>query len=287
MTARILNGKETAARIRAGLADEVRDLRARGVAVALHVVQVGEDAASAVYVRNKSRACAEVGIACNLHHLPADTPPAEVLTLIHHVNADPEASGLIVQLPLPEAVDSAACLLAVAPEKDVDGFHAMNLGRLLAGVPGFLPCTPLGVLRLLEEAGVTLEGAEAVVVGRGHVGLPLTVMLARAGATVTVCHSRTRDLGKATARADVLVAAAGRPGMITAGMVRPGATVIDVGINRLSDGRLAGDVAFDETSRVAGRITPVPGGVGPMTVAMLLVNTVRAARLQAGLAAPA
>lgn len=287
MPARILNGKETAARIRADLAGQVRDLKARGAAVALHVIQVGDDPASNVYVRNKSRACAEAGIGCNLHHLPPGTPQAELLTLIRHVNADPEASGLIVQLPLPPSLDSAACLLAVAPEKDVDGFHAMNLGRLLAGVPGFLPCTPLGVLRLLEEAGVALEGAEAVVVGRGHVGMPLTVMLARAGATVTVCHSRTRDLGKAAARAEVLVAAAGRPGMITGAMVRPGAAVIDVGINRLPDGRLAGDVAFDEAVRVAGWITPVPGGVGPMTVAMLLANTVKAARLQAGPAAPA
>jgi methylenetetrahydrofolate dehydrogenase (NADP+)/methenyltetrahydrofolate cyclohydrolase len=287
MPARILDGKQTAARIRAELAGQVRDLRARGVPVALHVVQVGDDPASAVYVRNKSRACAEVGIACNHHHLPADTPEADVLTLVRHVNADPEASGLIVQLPLPDRFDSAACLLAVAPEKDVDGFHAMNLGRLLAGVPGFLPCTPLGVLRLLDEAGVALEGAEAVVVGRGHVGMPLTVMLARAGATVTICHSRTRDLAAATRRADVLVAAAGRPGMITGDMVRPGAAVIDVGINRLSDGHLAGDVVFDQAAGVAGCITPVPGGVGPMTVAMLLSNTVRAARLQASPAAPA
>jgi methylenetetrahydrofolate dehydrogenase (NADP+)/methenyltetrahydrofolate cyclohydrolase len=287
MPAQILDGKHIAARIRADLAAEVRDLRARGVAPALHVLQVGEDPASAVYVRNKLRACAEVGIACNHHHLPADTPQDTVLTLVRHVNADPEASGLIVQLPLPDAFDAPACLGAVAPEKDVDGFHAMNLGRLLAGVPGFLPCTPLGVMRLLAEAGVAVDGAEAVVVGRGHVGLPLAVMLARAGATVTVCHSRTRDLGKATARADILVAAAGRAGIVTGPMVRPGATVIDVGINRTPDGRLAGDVAFDEAAGRAAWITPVPGGVGPMTVAMLLANTVRAARLQAGLPLPA
>jgi methylenetetrahydrofolate dehydrogenase (NADP+)/methenyltetrahydrofolate cyclohydrolase len=282
LNAQIIDGKAIAAGIRADLARQVAGLAARGVTPGLHVVMVGEDPASAVYVRNKSKACAEAGIACEIHHLPAETPQGDLLARVHGLNADPAVSGVIIQLPLPDHMDEAACLGAVAPDKDVDGFHPVNLGRLLGGDPAFVPCTPAGVLRLLEAAEVPVAGRRAVVVGRGNVGLPLAVLLTRADATVTVCHSKTRDLAEITRTADVLVAAVGRPAVIGADMVRPGAAVIDVGINRATDGRLAGDVDFAAVARVAGWITPVPGGVGPMTVAMLLANTVRAAEAAAG-----
>jgi methylenetetrahydrofolate dehydrogenase (NADP+)/methenyltetrahydrofolate cyclohydrolase len=282
LNAQIIDGKAVAAGIRADLARQVAGLAARGVTPGLHVVMVGDNAASAVYVRNKSKACAEAGIACQIHRLPEQTPQADLLALVHGLNADPAVSGVIVQLPLPDHMDEAACLGAVAPEKDVDGFHPVNLGRLLGGEPAFVPCTPAGVMRLLEAAEVPVAGRRAVVVGRGNVGLPLAVLLTRADATVTVCHSKTRDLGEITRTAEILVAAVGRPAVIGADLVRPGAAVIDVGINRLEDGRLAGDVDFEAVGRVAGWITPVPGGVGPMTVAMLLANTVRAAQAAAG-----
>jgi len=285
VAAQVINGKEIAARIRAGLKTDVARLAGAGTAVRLHVLHVGDDAASTVYVRNKARAAAEAGIACEVERLPERTSESAVLARVAALNADPEVSGLIVQLPLPPHIDENHCRNAVAPPKDVDGFHAVNLGHLLLGEAAFAPCTPLGVMRLLQEAGIAVEGRTATVVGRGNVGLPLAVMLTQAGATVTVCHSRTRDLAGACRGAEILVAAVGRPGTVTADMVRPGACVIDVGISRLSEGPLVGDVDFDKVRDVAGWITPVPGGVGPMTVAMLLANTVRAARRGAPAAA--
>lgn len=286
MPARIIDGKATATRIRAELARDVEALAARGVQPGLRVVLVGNNAASEVYVRNKSRACAEAGIDCQVHRLPADVGQAELLALIDGLNRDKAVSGLIVQLPLPDQLDEAACLAAVDPRKDVDGLHPANLGRLLAGTPGFVPCTPAGILELLARSDIPVSGRRAVVLGRGNVGLPLAVMLTRADATVTVCHSRTRDLAEVARTAEILVAAVGRPRTVTARMVRPGAAVIDVGINRVPQGPLVGDVDFAEVREVAGWISPVPGGVGPMTVAMLLANTVRAASLAAEAAAP-
>jgi methylenetetrahydrofolate dehydrogenase (NADP+)/methenyltetrahydrofolate cyclohydrolase len=244
-------------------------------------VRFGEDPASAVYVRNKARACSAAGLHSEVHHHPADVTQADALAVVEKLNANPAIHGILVQLPLPAHLDKERLSQAVAPEKDVDGFSWTNLGALLAGQALFEPCTPAGVLALLERTGVAIEGSHAVIVGRSTiVGKPLALMLVNRGATVTVCHTRTRDLREHTLRADILVAAAGRPRLVSADMVKPGAAVVDVGINRLPDGKLAGDVDFEGVSRVAGWITPVPGGVGPMTVAMLIANTVRAAERQ-------
>ncbi|MCL6614687.1 MAG: bifunctional 5,10-methylenetetrahydrofolate dehydrogenase/5,10-methenyltetrahydrofolate cyclohydrolase, partial [Firmicutes bacterium] len=219
-----------------------------------------------------------LGLYSEEHALPATTTQAELLTLIERLNADPRIHGILVQLPLPEGLDEQAILAAIDPRKDVDGLHPVNMGRLLAGLPGFVPCTPAGIMELIREAGTEVRGAECVVVGRSElVGKPVALLLLAAHGTVTICHSRTRDLGAVCRRADILVVAAGRPGLVTAGMIKPGATVIDVGTSRLPDGRLAGDVDFAAASEVAGAITPVPGGVGPMTIAMLMRNTVQAA----------
>ena len=278
MTARILDGNALARQVRAEVAARAAALAARGRRPGLAVVLVGDDPASAVYVRHKVRDCEEVGIASTLDRLPADTPQEALLARIAQLNADPAVHGILVQLPLPPHVDEHAVIAAISPDKDADGFHVSNVGRLATGNPRFRPCTPYGVMRLLEHAGTRLDGAEAVVIGRSNiVGKPQALMLLAAGATVTVCHSRTRDLASHTRRADVLVAAVGRVGLVTADMVRPGATVIDVGMNRDAQGRLCGDVDFAGVSEVAGAITPVPGGVGPMTRAMLLVNTIEAA----------
>jgi methylenetetrahydrofolate dehydrogenase (NADP+)/methenyltetrahydrofolate cyclohydrolase len=278
MTARLIDGNALARSVRADVARRVRALAERGTAPGLAVVLVGDDPASAVYVRNKVKDCAEVGIVSLLDRLPPDTPEARLLARIAELNADPRVHGILVQLPLPAHVDEHRVIEAIAPAKDADGFHVSNVGMLVTGRPSFRPCTPSGVMKLLESAGTPLDGAEAVVIGRSNiVGKPQALMLLAAGCTVTVCHSRTRDLGAHTRRADVLVAAVGRPGLVTADMVKPGATVIDVGMNRGPDGRLCGDVDFAGVSAVAGAITPVPGGVGPMTRAMLLVNTVEAA----------
>lgn len=278
MSARIIDGKVIAARIRGQLAKDAHQLALQGRRPGLAVILVGEDAASQVYVRNKAWACEEAGIAIAVHRLPAETSEAEVLAHVAQVNADPDWDGLIVQLPLPPHIDPGRVIAAVDPEKDVDGFHALNAGHLLNGEEGLVPCTPLGILRLLAENGLEVAGRHAVVVGRGHVGRPLAVMLMHAHATVTVCHSRTYGLTEITRMADILVAAVGRPQLISADMVKPGAVVIDVGIHRLPEGGLCGDVDFDKVRGVAGWITPVPGGVGPMTVAMLLHNTLKAAR---------
>lgn len=277
MSAIIINGKEYAATLAERQAERCEELRRRGVEPCLAVIMVGENPASAVYVRNKERACAKIGIASRTIALPEDCTQAELHARIDALNADPAVHGVLVQLPLPAHLDESAAQLRVKAEKDVDGFHALNAGKLMQGIPAMLPCTPKGVLYMLKNAGVPLDGANAVVVGRSNiVGKPMSLLLLRENCTVTVCHSHTRDLAEITRRADVLVAAVGRPRYITADMVRPGAAVIDVGINRV-DGKLCGDVDFERVQEKAGWITPVPGGVGPMTVAMLMENTLEAA----------
>ncbi|MCX7897416.1 MAG: bifunctional methylenetetrahydrofolate dehydrogenase/methenyltetrahydrofolate cyclohydrolase FolD [Rhodocyclaceae bacterium] len=279
MTAHILDGNALAQRMRAELAEKAAALAAtQGVTPCLAVILVGEDPASQVYVRNKVAACEKAGFASLKFTYAADVEPAVVLAQIAALNADPRVHGILVQLPLPRHFDAEAVLAAISPEKDVDGFHAENVGALVQGQPRFIPCTPFGVMKMLAETGLDLRGAEAVIVGRSNiVGKPMALLLLQQDCTVTVCHSRTRDLAAHTRRADVLVAAVGKPKMITAEMVKPGAIVIDVGINRLADGKLCGDVDFDAVKEVAGWITPVPGGVGPMTITMLLANTLLAA----------
>lgn len=283
MAARIIDGKALAADLRRELAPRVAALAARGVRPGLAVILVGDDPASHVYVRNKVRACEETGIDSRHIALPADVRQPELLAAIATLNADPAIHGILVQLPLPPHIDADRVLEAIAPQKDVDGFHPMNSGALLAGRPGFVPCTPAGIMVMLDRAGVTLRGKRAVVVGRSNiVGKPMALLLLQRDATVTVCHSKTKDLPGLTREADVLVAALGRPKAISAAMVKPGACVVDVGINRLEDGTLAGDVDTAATMDVAGWITPVPGGVGPMTVAMLIANCIRAAEQAVG-----
>jgi methylenetetrahydrofolate dehydrogenase (NADP+)/methenyltetrahydrofolate cyclohydrolase len=283
MAAKIIDGKALAAKLRAAMAEEVKQLTAKSVRPGLAVVLVGDDPASQIYVRNKTKALSDGGFACFDHHLPADTAEDKLLGLIRELNADRAVDGILVQLPLPKHIDSKRVLLTIDPKKDVDGFHPENLGRLLIGEPRFIACTPYGIMKLIEEAGTTVRGANAVVVGRSNiVGKPVAVLLTAADATVTVCHSRTKDLAGVIAGADILVAAIGRAEMIRGEWIRPGSVVIDVGINRLADGRLVGDVEFARAREHAAFITPVPGGVGPMTVAMLMQNTLTAARRQAG-----
>jgi methylenetetrahydrofolate dehydrogenase (NADP+)/methenyltetrahydrofolate cyclohydrolase len=290
--ARLIDGKAIAAALRRRVADAVANLRDTvGVTPGLAAVLVGDDPASAVYVRNKVRACAEVGIASFEHRLPADCEIGEVLGLIARLNADDRVDGILVQLPLPPQIEASVVIFALDPAKDVDGFHPENVGRLWTGAPGCIPCTPQGVLLLLRAVHSDLRGLEAVVVGRSQiVGRPVAALLLAADCTVTIAHSRTRDAAAVSRRADILVAATGRPGMVTEGWIKPGATVIDVGISRIAgpDGanRLAGDVDFAAACRVAGAITPVPGGVGPMTIACLLRNTVIAACRRRGLPEP-
>lgn len=278
MSAQIIDGKAIARRLRADLKQEVKRLTRKSGRIGLAVVQVGEDPASQVYIRNKIHACEEVGIASEVHYLPPDTKEAEVLCMIERLNKDDAIHGILVQLPLPAHISVSACVSAVLPEKDVDGFHPVNMGHLMRGEEGFVPCTPLGIMHMLDDCKVEVTGKHATVVGVGNVGQPLAVMLMQRRATVSVCHSRTSNLSEMTRMADILIAAIGRPGMITANMVKPGAAVIDVGINRLAGGGLSGDVDFESVKEVAGHITPVPGGIGPMTVAMLIANTIRAAR---------
>lgn len=277
--AEIIDGKRVSEEILAGVAERVAALTAAGRQPGLAVVRVGEDPASKVYVRSKRRACKRTGIASFAHDLPETTSAAELLALVDQLNADPAVHGILVQLPLPKAIDPDAVIERIAPEKDVDGFHPRNVGLLTLGRPGFVPCTPAGVMRLLDRYGVACEGRRAVVVGRSAiVGKPVAALLLQRHATVTICHSRTTELPDRVAEADLVVAAIGRAEFVRGDWIRPGAVVIDVGINRLEDGRLVGDVAFDEAARRARLITPVPGGVGPMTIAMLLENTVTAAR---------
>ena len=278
MTARIIDGAALSQRIREEVAQRVATLAAKGTRPGLAVVLVGEDPASQVYVRNKVAACEKAGLHSVKEQYPADMTEAELLARIDKLNRDPSIHGILVQLPLPKHMDSHKVIEAIAAEKDVDGFHVSNAGLLMTGQPLFRPCTPYGVMKMLESEGVALRGAEAVIVGASNiVGKPMAMLLLAAGATITICNSRTRDLAAQTRRADVLVVATGKPGMIDGSMIKPGAVVIDVGINRGADGKLCGDVDFASASQVAGAITPVPGGVGPMTIAMLLVNTVEAA----------
>jgi methylenetetrahydrofolate dehydrogenase (NADP+)/methenyltetrahydrofolate cyclohydrolase len=282
-SARIIDGKAVAARVRAGVARDVEEFGAEhgGRVPGLATILVGEDPASAVYVGGKQKASAEVGIRGFDHRLPADAAEDEVVALIERLNADPDVSGIICQLPVPEHLDGVKLTGLISPLKDVDGLTPLSAGALALGREGLRPCTPVGVMLLLEEAGVQLEGAEAVVIGRSNLfGKPMAQMLLGANATVTTCHSRTRDLPAVCRRADVLIAAVGRSRMVKADWVKPGAVVIDVGMNRTEDG-LTGDVDFDAVAEVASAITPVPGGVGPMTIACLLRNTVLAARLAA------
>ena len=274
-TARRIDGKAIAASLRAEIAARVAGL---GFRPGLAVILVGEDPASAVYVRTKDRAAAAAGLDARSIRLPATASQAALLREIATLNADPAIDGILVQLPLPEHIDPARVVAAIDPAKDVDGFHPLNVGALAAGQPGLVPCTPLGVMRLLAAVGCPVAGARAVVLGRSAiVGRPMAALLLAADATVTVAHSRTRDLAGECRRAEILIAAVGRPGLVRGGWIAPGATVIDVGINRGADGKLTGDVAFAEAMEVAGAITPVPGGVGPMTIACLLENTVTAA----------
>jgi methylenetetrahydrofolate dehydrogenase (NADP+)/methenyltetrahydrofolate cyclohydrolase len=273
-----IDGKAVAAAVRGEVRARVGRLAERGVVVGLATVLVGDDPASQVYVGNKQKACAEVGIRSFGHRLPAATTQAGLLTLVRELAANPDVHGILVQLPLPRGLDPQPVIETIPPEKDVDGLHPVNQGRLVAGMPGLRSCTPVGVMRLLDEAGVELKGARAVVVGRSVlVGKPMALLLLERHATVTMCHSRTRDLGEEIGRADVVVAAAGQAGLVRGEWIRPGAVVIDVGTNRGPDGKLCGDVEFAPARERARAITPVPGGVGPMTVAMLLANTVTAA----------
>ena len=282
MTAQLLDGNALGQKLRAGFKQRAEELAAQGVRPGLAVILVGEDPASQVYVRNKVNACEQAGFHSVKCTFAPDVEPQVVLAKIAELNADPAIHGILVQLPLPRQFDADAVLDAIAAEKDVDGFHAENVGALMQGQPCFIPCTPYGVMKFFEDAGITLKGKEAVVVGRSNiVGKPMAMLLLHAGATVTICHSQTRDLAEHCRRADILVAAVGRPRMITGDMVKPGAVVIDVGINRLQDGpdagKLCGDVDFASVKDVAAFITPVPGGVGPMTITMLLANTLESA----------
>ncbi|MBI5039267.1 MAG: bifunctional methylenetetrahydrofolate dehydrogenase/methenyltetrahydrofolate cyclohydrolase FolD [Nitrospirae bacterium] len=283
MSANIMDGKAVARSIREGLKEEVEGLKKKGIHPGLAVVLVGENPASMVYVKNKGEACRSAGIYSEEHKLPEEMKEADLLRLIDQLNKDPRIHGILVQLPLPAHINKERVLASVSPEKDVDGFHEINMGRLLIGQEGLVPCTPLGIMKLLEHYHIPVEGRFAVVVGRSNiVGKPVAMMLLQRNATVTICHTRTKNMGEVCRMADILIAAAGRPGMITADMIREGAVVIDVGINRLDTGKLAGDVDFESASKRAGWITPVPGGVGPMTIAMLLYNTVKAAKMATG-----
>lgn len=276
--AQIIDGKAAAAQIKTELRGRADALRARGITPCLAVVMAGDDPASAIYVRNKRRACREVGIESRYVKLGEDVTQQQVVDEIEALNADASVHAILVQLPLPGHIDENAVLDAILPEKDADGFHVVNAGRLLTGRDCTLPCTPAGCIELLRRAGVPMDGAEAVVVGRSNiVGKPMALLLQQENCTVTMCHSRTKSLGEHVKRADIVVCAAGRRGLITADMLKKGAAVIDVGINRDADGKITGDVDFEAASQVAGWITPVPGGVGPMTVAMLMQNAIIAA----------
>lgn len=286
MSAKIIDGKALAASVREGLKPRIEQLAGLGHRPGLAVILVGEDPASAVYVRNKVKACEDAGIRSVLERLPASTTETELLELIARLNADASIHGILVQLPLPKQIDAHRVIETIAPEKDVDGFHVSNAGLLMTGTPHFRPCTPYGVMKMFESIGYSLAGKHAVVIGRSNiVGKPMAMLLLAESATVTIAHSRTADLGALTRQADVIVAAVGRRHLVTADMVKPGAVVIDVGMNKDEAGKLCGDVDTAGVAEVAGWITPVPGGVGPMTIAMLLVNTVESAERSAGLRA--
>lgn len=294
MTAQIIDGKQVAAEMRVELKEQVAELKEKGIVPGLGVILVGEDPASKSYVTAKERACENIGIYSDNNRLPAETSQEELMALVEKMNKDPKINGILVQLPLPKGLNEAEVLLAIDPAKDVDGFHPVNVGKMVVGEKAFLPCTPHGVVQLLKRSGVTIEGAEVVIVGRSNiVGKPLANMLIQkkpnANATVTVCHTRTKDLPYHTKRADIVIAAAGRPNTVTADMVKEGVVVIDVGVNRVEDAtkkrgyRLVGDVDFEAVKEKASFITPVPGGVGPMTITMLLYNTVESAKKAVGI----
>jgi len=295
MAAQIIDGKQVAADMRAELKDEVARLKQQGIVPGLGVILVGDDPASKSYVTAKERTCEEIGIYSDDNRLPAETSQEDLIALVKKMNAAPKINGILVQLPLPSHLNEAEVLLTIDPDKDVDGFHPTNVGKMVVGEKAFLPCTPHGVIQLLLRSGVTIEGANVVIVGRSNiVGKPLANMLIqknpKGNATVTVCHTRTKDLAHHTRQADIVIAAAGRPNTITADMVKEGVVVIDVGVNRVEDAtkkrgyRLVGDVDFEAVKEKASLITPVPGGVGPMTITMLLYNTVESAKRAAGLA---
>lgn len=294
MTAAVIDGKEIARAIRDELVIEVQRMKEKGVTPGLGVILVGEDPASRSYVTAKEKACHEIGIFSDDNRLPATTRQQDLIALVKKMNADPKINGILVQLPLPKHLDESEVLLAIDPDKDVDGFHPMNVGRMVVGEKAFLPCTPHGVVQLLSRSGVQIDGAHVVIVGRSNiVGKPLANMLIAKGknanATVTVCHTRTKDIASFTRQADIVIAAVGRPNTVTADMIRDGAVVVDVGVNRVEDAtkkqgfRLVGDVDFDACKEKARMITPVPGGVGPMTITMLLYNTVESAKRAHGL----
>ncbi|MBP8144688.1 bifunctional methylenetetrahydrofolate dehydrogenase/methenyltetrahydrofolate cyclohydrolase FolD [Pseudorhodoferax sp.] len=287
MTAQSIDGNALAQQLREGMKAQVERLAAAGCRPGLAVLLVGEDPASQVYVRNKVKACESVGMHSLLERLPATLGEAELLARIDQLNADPAVHGILVQLPLPRHLDADLVIERIAPEKDVDGFHVASAGALMVGRPGFKPCTPYGCMKMLESIGCNPRGKHAVVIGRSNiVGKPMALLLLQASATVTICHSATPNLAEICRQADILVAAVGRPRFVSADMVKPGAVVLDVGINRLADGKLCGDVDFDAVREVAGWITPVPGGVGPMTITMLLQNTLESAERSASALPP-
>ncbi|CDZ23739.1 Bifunctional protein FolD [[Clostridium] cellulosi] len=277
----LLDGKAGAARVKAEVAKEVEQIKAKGKNVTLAVVIVGDDPASRVYVNNKKKDCAEVGIISEEYALPADTKQEKLISLVKELNERSDINGILVQLPLPKPLDEKAVINTIAVQKDVDAFHPVNVGRIMIGEYDFLPCTPAGVMELIKYAGISVEGKNCVVVGRSNiVGKPMAMLLLHKNGTVTICHSRTQNLKDITSKADILVVAIGKAKFVTADMVKEGAVVIDVGMNRLPNGKLCGDVDFEAVSQKASYITPVPGGVGPMTRAMLLKNTIKAAKLQ-------
>ncbi|ALS28399.1 5,10-methylene-tetrahydrofolate cyclohydrolase [Paenibacillus sp. 32O-W] len=279
MSAQRIDGKQISESIRKEIAREAEQLKSQGIVPGLAVVLVGEDPASKVYVGSKEKACHQLGFYSEVHRLPESTTQEELLALIDRLNAQPTVHGILVQLPLPSHIDEKAVIDAIAPEKDVDGFHPISVGNLVIGDDSLLPCTPAGVIELIKRSGVEIAGKHAVVIGRSNiVGKPVAMLLLRENATVTICHSRTADLPAIARQADILVVAIGRPKVIRRDCVKPGAVVIDVGVNRLPDGKLAGDVDYDDCLDVAGAITPVPGGVGPMTITMLMKNTLEAAK---------
>ncbi|MEX1029360.1 MAG: bifunctional methylenetetrahydrofolate dehydrogenase/methenyltetrahydrofolate cyclohydrolase FolD [Paenibacillaceae bacterium] len=284
MTAQIISGKDVAAEIKLKLEQEVKVLTDHGITPGLTVVVVGDDPASQVYVRNKGKECEKLGMRSEIIRLPETTSQAELLTILDGLNRNAEVHGILVQLPLPKHISEESILLAIDPTKDVDGFHPVNVGNMVIGGDSYLPCTPAGIIELIRRTGLDMAGKHAVVIGRSNiVGKPVSMLLLREHATVTICHSRTKNIEEITRQADILIAAVGRANLVKRNWVKPGAVVIDVGVNRLDNGKLAGDVDFEDVKEVAGYITPVPGGVGPMTITMLLQNTLQAAKRSAGL----
>lgn len=282
--AQIIDGKAISTKVKAEVREEADALKAKGISIGLAVVIVGNNPASRVYVNNKKKACAEVGFESSEYALPEETTQEELLALVDKLNNDDKVNGILVQLPLPSQIDEKAVINAIRPEKDVDAFHPVNVGKIMIGDFAFLPCTPAGVMELIKSTGVDISGKECVVIGRSNiVGKPMAMLLLHKNGTVTICHSKTKNLAEVCRRADILVAAVGRANFVTADMIKEGAVVIDVGMNRLENGKLCGDVNFAECSEKAGYITPVPGGVGPMTIAMLMRNTLTSAKIKAGL----